>query len=96
MKRIKVNVPKIFKALASEKRLRIFKLLLKHKQELYPNLISEKLGIPFQTISRHILKLRSAGLLNSRREKNKMFYIVVIPKDNFIKNLIKLVRRCKV
>ncbi|MEW6557655.1 MAG: hypothetical protein AB1349_09920 [Elusimicrobiota bacterium] len=88
----KINLPKIFKALASEKRLTILKVLLKSKQGLYPTLLSTKLNIPVETIERHLLKLRNIKVVNSKRYKNKMVYKIVIP-NSVIKKLLLLLQK---
>jgi len=87
MKIQKENIPKIFKALSSEKRIRIFKYLIRSKEGITPSLLSERLKIPLSTLEKHILKLRGAGFLVSKRFKNKMVYRVAFPKEKFVKKL---------
>jgi ArsR family transcriptional regulator, arsenate/arsenite/antimonite-responsive transcriptional repressor / arsenate reductase (thioredoxin) len=65
----------IFAALGSEPRLEIMRLLF----AAYPNgltvgEIQEKLKIPNSTLSHHLEKLRIEGLVNSRKEKQFLWY----------------------
>ncbi len=65
----------IFSALGSEPRLEIMRLLF----AAYPNgmtvgEIQEKLKIPNSTLSHHLEKLRIEGLVNSRKEKQFLWY----------------------
>lgn len=60
------------KALADTTRVRILALLAK---EPYHGLaLAERLGITPSTITHHMAKLRDAGLIKSRREKNTIYF----------------------
>jgi len=62
----------ILKALGEDMRLRILGLLL--KKELCVCDIETVLGISQANASRHLLKLKSAGLLSSRKNAQWVYY----------------------
>jgi len=62
-------------ALASEARLRVYRLLVKRGPEGYtPTELGKRLGIPAPTLSFHLKGLAHAGLLASRREGRNLYY----------------------
>lgn len=62
-------------AMGAEPRLRIVRLLLSaHPQGLVVNEIQEELGIPGSTLSHHLEKLKVAGLVSARRERQFLWY----------------------
>jgi ArsR family transcriptional regulator, arsenate/arsenite/antimonite-responsive transcriptional repressor len=65
-------VSRLFKALADETRLRIV-VLLSHG-ELCVCHLEEALALPQPNISRHLAILRSAGVVESRREGSWIYY----------------------
>lgn len=67
------HTAQIFKALADETRLRIMLLLQEHG-ELCVCDLTEALGIPQSTVSRHLASLRRAGLVADRRQGVWMYY----------------------
>jgi len=93
MGRRRFNIIKVFKALASEKRVKIYLFLQRYDYGLHLSFISDKMKIPLQTLGRHILKLRNAGLVESKRHKNKMVYSVRKIRNNFDKDLLTFVKR---
>ncbi|MEW6556301.1 MAG: winged helix-turn-helix domain-containing protein [Elusimicrobiota bacterium] len=93
MRNPKINVIKVFKALSFQKRVKIFLLLLKNRNGLHLSLISEKLKMPIQTAGRHILKLRSAGIVTSKRYKNKMVYTVRPLAAEFDTDLVLFIKK---
>lgn len=62
-------------ALGTEPRLKILRLLLAAQpQGMVVGNIQEELGIPGSTLSHHLEKLRIAGLVNVRRERQFSWY----------------------
>src|SRR3990172_10227241 len=67
----------MFAALGSEPRLEIVRLLLSaHPGGLVVGDIQTELGIPGSTLSHHLEKLRMEGLVESRKEKQWLWYSV--------------------
>lgn len=65
----------IFAALGSEPRLEIMRLLFAaYPDGMTVGEIQEKLKIPNSTLSHHLEKLRIEGLVNSRKEKQFLWY----------------------
>ncbi len=62
------------KELAHESRLRIVALLRDH--ELCVCELEDILGIRQVNISKHLNRLKQAGIVDSRREKQRMFYFL--------------------
>lgn len=64
-----------FDTLSQETRLRAFRLLVEHGTKGCPaGAISEKLGVPHNTMSFHLSHMSNAGLLLSRREGRSIIY----------------------
>lgn len=64
-----------FDALSQETRLRVFRLLVEYGTEGAPaGAISEKLGIPHNTLSFHLSHMSNAELVLSRREGRSIIY----------------------
>lgn len=64
-----------FDALSQETRLKVFRILVDHGIEGAPaGKLSEKLGIPPNTLSFHLSHMINAGLLLSRREGRSIIY----------------------
>ncbi|MEL7668556.1 MAG: metalloregulator ArsR/SmtB family transcription factor [Actinomycetota bacterium] len=66
------------KTLASPKRQMILSAL--RDGESAVNEIQERTGIPQATLSQHLAILRSAGVVRTRREGNRIFYAITNPK----------------
>jgi ArsR family transcriptional regulator len=65
----------MFSAMGTEPRLRIMQLLLSaHPEGLVVGDIQEELDIPGSTLSHHLEKLKSEGLVNVRRESTFLRY----------------------
>ena len=65
----------MFSAIGTEARLRIVRLLLSaHPEGLVVNEIQEELDIPNSTLSHHLEKLRTEGLVNVQRESTFLRY----------------------
>lgn len=69
----------IFKALCDKTRLRILALLT--NGELCVCDITAVLGMPQSTVSRHLARLRAAGLVTARRNNVWMHYSLAEPND---------------
>ena len=62
-------------ALSQEHRLAIYRLLVEHGNEgLTAGAIAERIGIPPATLSFHLDKLASAGLIVARQESRFIWY----------------------
>lgn len=71
-----IRYAEMFAAMGAEPRLRIVQLLLTaHPQGLVVGDIQEELGIPASTLSHHLEKLKSEGLVQARREGTFLWYI---------------------
>lgn len=65
----------MFSAMGTEPRLRIMQLLLTaHPEGLVVSEIQEELDIPNSTLSHHLDKLRTEGLVEVRRERTFLRY----------------------
>jgi ArsR family transcriptional regulator, arsenate/arsenite/antimonite-responsive transcriptional repressor len=65
----------MFSAMGVEPRLRIMQLLLSaHPDGLVVGEIQDELGIPASTLSHHLEKLKSEGLVSVRRESTFLRY----------------------
>ena len=64
-----------FDALSQETRLRVFRLLVEHgKDGAAAGTLSERLGVPHNTLSFHLSHMHNAGLVRSRREGRSIIY----------------------
>jgi DNA-binding transcriptional ArsR family regulator len=62
-------------AMGAEPRLRIMRLLLSaHPDGMVVNEIQAELDIPASTLSHHLEKLKIAGLVNVRRDRQFLWY----------------------
>ena len=67
----------VFDSLSQETRLRVFRILVKQgKEGAAAGVLSEKLGIPHNTLSFHLSHMSNAGLAVSRREGRSIIYTV--------------------
>ena len=71
------NVERFFQALGDNTRLRLLNLM--GDQELCVCYFTEILAQPQPKISRHLAYLRSAGIVEARREGKWMHYRIVMP-----------------
>jgi ArsR family transcriptional regulator, arsenate/arsenite/antimonite-responsive transcriptional repressor len=70
-----VKYADMFSAMGTEARLRIMQLLLAaHPEGLVVSEIQEELDIPNSTLSHHLDKLKSEGLVNVQRESTFLRY----------------------
>lgn len=64
-----------FTALSQETRLKVFKILIEYGQSGTPaGTISDRLGIPHNTLSFHLSHLMEAGLITSIKQGRQMIY----------------------
>lgn len=64
-----------FDALSQETRLKTFRLLVEYGMSGAPaGILSEKLGVPANTLSFHLSHMSNAGLVLSRREGRSIIY----------------------
>lgn len=77
----------LFQALAHPKRLEIIHLL--RQQELCVNQILEMLDLPQANISQHLILLKQAGIVASRRDGKKILYKLTRPQYIRASDLLK-------
>jgi DNA-binding transcriptional ArsR family regulator len=69
--------PDVFAALAHDVRLRVFRLLVETGSEGLPaGEIATSLEVPASTLSTHLAQLERVGLLQSRRERQRIIYAI--------------------
>jgi ArsR family transcriptional regulator len=78
---------KFFQALGDNTRLRLLNLM--GDQELCVCYFVEVLDQPQPKISRHLAYLRSAGLVNARRDGKWMHYRVVMPPNDGARSVLQ-------
>lgn len=79
-KKNKFDIERFFQALGDTTRLRLLNLMA--DQEICVCYFVEILGGPQPKISRHLAYLRSAGIVEARREGKWMHYRIVMPPHN--------------
>ena len=85
MKNIALELQTLFQALGDATRLRLLNLM--DVGEVCVCFFIEVLGEPQSKISRHLAFLRSAGLVNVRREGKWMHYSIAHPKAEAARNV---------
>lgn len=78
---------KLFKCLGDKSRFKIMKSLA--KEDMYAELLAERLGITPATVSFHMKKLEEAGAVFSRKEQ--YYTVYSINKDIFGENILKII-----
>ena len=90
---MKANRPDLmFKAFADQTRLRILHLLT--RGELCVCDIVDTLKLPQSKVSRHLAYLKSAGLVEDRKEGLWRHYSLIKPEGKFHKSLVDCLRGC--
>lgn len=79
----------IFKALGDESRLAILRILF--EGESYVELLASRLGLTSATVSFHLKKLESAGLVSCRR--TQFYRICSVNREIFVQSLESLIGR---
>lgn len=78
---------KLFKCLADRSRLQILRSLL--REDMYVELLAERLGLSPATISFHMKKLEDAGLVTSRKDQYYTMYSV--RRENLAVNVVDVI-----
>jgi len=93
LKNISLNYGlRIFKALSEEPRVRILHLLMQNK-ELSISDLELILDFTQTKISRHLIYLKNAGLLGSRRVDQWMFYYILEEYLEILQQIFKLIQK---
>ncbi len=79
---------KLFKCLADKSRLQILKSLA--KEDMYVELLAERLALTPPTISFHLKKLEEAGAVTSRKEQYYTVYSIC--SDVFMMKMIDIIK----
>ena len=85
MKNTALQLQSLFQALGDVTRLRLLNLM--QAGQVCVCFFIEVLGEPQSKISRHLAFLRSAGLVNVRREGKWMHYSIAHPKAEAVRNV---------
>ena len=93
LKNISLNYGlRIFKALSEEPRVRILHLLMQNK-ELSISDLELILDFTQTKTSRHLIYLKNAGLLGSRRTDRWMFYYILEEYLEILQQIFKLIQK---
>ena len=93
LKNISLNYGlRIFKALSEEPRVRILHLLMQNK-ELSISDLELILDFTQTKTSRHLIYLKNAGLLGSRRTDQWMFYYILEEYLEIVQQIFKLIQK---
>ena len=93
LKNISLNYGlRIFKALSEEPRVRILHLLMQNK-ELSISDLELILDFTQTKTSRHLIFLKNAGLLGSRRTDQWMFYYILEEYLEILQQIFKLIQK---
>ena len=93
LKNISLNYGlRIFKALSEEPRVRILHLLMQNK-ELSISDLELILDFTQTKTSRHLIYLKNAGLLGSRRVDQWMFYYILEEYLEILQHIFKLIQK---
>ena len=87
------NIDQVFKAFADETRLRILFLLTNRKELCVCDIISV-LKMGQSKVSRHLAYLKSAGLVEDRKEGLWSYYTLARPKSKFQKQIMNCLSTC--
>lgn len=87
------HVDLVFRAFSDRTRLRILNLLRDRKELCVCDLI-QVLDLPQAKVSRHLAYLRRAGLVQTRREGQWVYYQLSKPHSAFHTKMIECLRCC--
>lgn len=90
MNMLYLNESSIFKALSEEIRLRIAVLLI--KGELCVCDLTTVLSVPQSTVSRHMSKLKNAGIVTDRRTGKWVYYTLSTDLEQLLPDLLTMIR----
>ena len=82
----------IYKARADDTRLKIIRAL--NEKEMYVDLLAERLQLTPATVSFHMKKLLTAGLVEARRVQYYTMYS--IRKEVFMTNILDIIKPCPI
>lgn len=82
-----IEVIQLFKCLADKSRLQILQSLM--QEDMYVELLAERLGLTPATISFHLKKLEAVGAVTSYREQYYTMYSIC--RETFQMNLIDVI-----
>jgi len=80
------SLARLFKALSDETRLRIVNLLA--AGELCVCDLTQALGMPQSTVSRHLAHLKNAGIVRDRRSRTWAYYRLREDAEPFVRDLL--------
>jgi ArsR family transcriptional regulator, arsenate/arsenite/antimonite-responsive transcriptional repressor len=83
------SLERLFAALCDKTRLRLLGLMA--QGEVSVNLLAESLNESQPKISRHLAYLRSAGVVNTRRDGKWIYYSIASPRDVSIREILESV-----
>ena len=83
----------VFKALSDDTRLRILNLLLSAKGSLCVCEIVDALGLPQYLISRHLVILKNAGLIQSKKKGRWVHYSLNAQKSLFKQDFFAVIKK---
>jgi len=89
------NYIRVYKALSDITRARILRLLLDADTELCICEIMDSLNLAQHRVSKHIKKLKNAGIVKGRRQGQFVSYSLMKNSDAFCGFLLESVRRIK-
>lgn len=80
---------KAFSSLSQETRLRAFRILVEYgKTGISAGALSDKLGIPHNTLSFHLSHLTDAGLVASRKQGRSVIYRADLKQSQGLVNFL--------
>ena len=86
---------RILKALAHPSRLKLLDLLAEHEEVCVCDL-TEKIGSDMSTVSRHLAQLRNAGVIESEKRGQMVFYRLRVKCLQSLFSCIESVAKCQV
>lgn len=78
---------KLFKCLGDKSRLQIMKSLI--KEDMYVELLAERIGLTAATVSFHLKKLEDAGAVSSRKEQ--YYTVYSINREVFAESILDII-----
>lgn len=84
------SLEKIFKVFGDQNRLKIIKLLSKQSMRVCD--LANILGITQPSVSRHLRKLKNAGLVGSRQDSYWTEYFLLAPSNKHIRVLLNYLK----
>ncbi len=88
-----IDAVEIFKALGDATRLRLINLLLQTEEDLCVCEMVDALELPQYQISKHLLILKNAGLLQARRKGTWVYYRLDREESPLLRDLFKALSR---